>query len=163
MLFKKSIGYNLIVNFGIIPTPMEPLAEIKLIGNITLDELIKKGLNLVTYAPRYSDGNCGVFIGGNLGNLVELAMMADGMTDSGDYCQHIEHMLFDTPYFPWGEGATFQIALNNAMARVNQFTREDWFDYAYYVVAAIPGDYPAIREAYINWPPYPSIAQLKQI
>jgi hypothetical protein len=127
---------------------------------ITLDELLAKELHLVTYEPRYIGDapiKVGVFIAGN---LEELASMADDMDASGDYCQHIEHMLRGTPYFPWGEGRTFQEALDNAMECVNRFTREEWFNYAWREVLIAPLSYREIEVAYRDWKPLPSMATL---
>ena len=129
---------------------------------ITLDELLEKDLHLITYTPRYGggpDNKVGVFIAGNMGNLLELAMMADAMTDSGDYCGHIKNMLYGTPYFPWGEGATFQEAVDRALASVNAFPREQWFASAYYEVGNAPSLYHQIRESYREWPPLISIEE----
>lgn len=124
---------------------------------ITLDELLAKDLHLVTYYPRYGGGNVGVFIAGQ---VEELAMMADAMSDSGDYCYHIEHMLRGTPYFPYGVGDTFQEALADALNRVNKFTRDEWFNHAYYEVFEAPLDYPKIREQYCEWEPLRSMKEL---
>ena len=146
---------------------------------ITLDELLcgEYDLYLVTYQPRYSNlyainistntttqlfnGADEVLIGVMIaGNLSELAMMADDMTASGDYCQHIKHMLNGTPYFPWGEGHTFQEAVDNALARVNSISREQWLNYARYSVVSAPSAYPEIREQYVDWPPLQTIDEL---
>lgn len=130
---------------------------------ITLDELLRKELHLVTYEPRYSHHagfKVGVFIAGN---LTALAAMADAMTDGGDYCSHIENMLNGTPYFPWGEGITFQEAVDAALTRVNQFSRTQWFNAAYYEVHNAPSAYAEIRKNYKEWPPLPSIEEAIEI
>ncbi len=128
-------------------------------SQITLDDLLADDFHLVTYTPRYGDGpgaEVGVFIGGN---IEELAMIADAMTDSGDYCQHIEHMLYRTPYFPWGVGSTFQQAVDKALERVNTVKRHVWFNAMRNVVCRAISDYPAIREAYTDWPALPSVEE----
>lgn len=129
----------------------------------TLDELLScYGLHLITYQPRYTGGYygaspVGVFIGGP---VEELAMMADSMTASGDYCQHIVNMLNETLYLPWGEGKSFTEAVQKALDRVNQFPKDQWLEYALPVVERLASDYPAIREQYRDWEPYPTIEQL---
>ena len=127
---------------------------------ITLDELLVNDLHLVTYEPRYSDSNVGLFIAGN---VEELAMMAEAMTDSGDYCDHILHMVQYTPYFPWGEGDNFAEALALALQAVNRIPREMWIKYAFTEVLTAPSRYPEIRENYVFWDPLPSINNLMKI
>lgn len=151
-------------------SPHDPLSL------ITLDELLSHGLHLVTYKPRYSnlhfvnmsgpsrslfEGKDEALVGVMIaGHLPELAEMADAMTDSGEYCQHIENMLYNTPYFPHGEGHTFQEALDKALIKINKFSKRQWFDYAIHAVERAPSDYAKIREKYINWEPLPTIEQL---
>lgn len=132
-------------------------------GAITLNELLTNGGYLVTYRPRYCAGTpikVGVIISGD---PQYAAAMADAMTDSGDYCQHIENMMDGTDYFPNGEGATFEEAIANAMLKVNRHTREQ-FNHAWPHVLRACHDYAAIREAYVPWPslePTPWVEGLK--
>jgi hypothetical protein len=127
---------------------------------ITIDELLARDMHLVTYSCRHGrgpDAMVGVFIAGN---VEELAMMAEGMTASGDDCQHIEHMLRRTPYFPWGVGEDLQAAIANALKRVNRYPRKQWFNYAYPEVWKAPLAYPHIEQSYVDWEPLPSMEVL---
>jgi hypothetical protein len=139
------------------PPPSPPSPSAVAGDPITLEELLRDDFNLVTYNVRYGGPAIGVMIAGQ---LPELAEMADAMTDSGDYCDHITNMLIGTPYFPWGEGDTFQEAVDRALQRVNTVPRDQWFKCVRNAVWKAPGEYGKVRDSYRNWEPLPPVEEL---
>jgi hypothetical protein len=144
-------------------SPHDPLSL------ITLDELLQKGFTLITYKPRYSNlhivhfdgrpiesaltGTDEILVGVFIANGVEVAALADAMTDSGEYCQHLENMIYNTPYFPWGEGHTFQEAVDTALIRINSISRDLWFQAASSEIITFINHYPQLREDYKDCEP----------
>lgn len=119
---------------------------------ITLEELLKQhDWHLVTYRVRYGGPGMGVLIGFDIDTL---AMMADDMTGGDGDWWRASRLPDSVPWFPAGSGDTFQEALDQALARVNTLTREQWFEHAVYEVSSMSTKYAEMRKIYdeTKWP-----------
>jgi hypothetical protein len=77
---------------------------------------------MIAFEPRYQPDTVVVIFGSA---TVEFAKMVNAMTDGGGACQHIENMLYGTPWYPFGAGETVLEATEKALTRLNTLAAKD--------------------------------------
>lgn len=81
--------------------------------------LIDRGLSVIVIQGRYTAGSDHrmIAIFGNDACHESLAAMADAMTASGEYCQHLENRFYETEYYPFAYAPTPVEAIQQAAER----------------------------------------------
>lgn len=99
----------------------------------TIESMLANHYTLVAIEPRYNPAKVCVVLGPQQQHFFDFV---DTLTDGGDEPQHVESILYNAPFMPYGYGNTIEEAINEALVRINKISElpEEQQEYAWLYV-----------------------------